>query len=227
MLTLPKILGISAALITAAQAHFTLDYPPTRGFDEACQDLEPEFCGGFPVANNRSLFPLTGGMVEIDSHHESAQFVTLISFSNNPQSFTDFNTTANGGSIPYLKPFIQIQGTGEACIPVDVASLNVPGVQNGTNATIQVQFNGGDGWLYQCADVTLVSSTDIVPRSCSNTTTITGISTVTAASGATGSSSQPSSTASTSAPASTSNAAARLGSASGLAVAAAVFAGLL
>ncbi|KAG8946175.1 hypothetical protein FRC04_012030 [Tulasnella sp. 424] len=224
MLSLPKILGLSTAFFTIAHAHFTLDYPPTRGFDE---DLEPQFCGGFPLANNRSLFPLTGGVVEIDSHHETAQFVTLISFSSDPQSFTDFNTTSDGKAIPFLKPFIQIQGTGEACIPVDVASLNVPGVQNGTNATIQVQFNGGDGWLYQCADVTLVSSTNIVPRSCSNTTTITGISTVTAASGATGSSNQPSSTAGTSAPAKTGNSAGRLSSATGLALAAAVFAALL
>lgn len=34
MLSLPKILGISTAFFTIAHAHFTLDYPSTRGFDE-------------------------------------------------------------------------------------------------------------------------------------------------------------------------------------------------
>ncbi len=35
------------------------------------------------------------------------------------------------------------------CIPVDIAALGINGVQNGTKATIMVQFNGGDGELYQ------------------------------------------------------------------------------
>ncbi|KAG8920695.1 hypothetical protein FRC01_000637 [Tulasnella sp. 417] len=211
MLTLPKILGISTAFLTAVQAHFTLNHPPTRGFDE---DLEPEFCGGFPVADNRTLFPLTGGLIDINSYHETAQFVTLISFSSDPQSFANFNTTANGQSIPYLKPYIQIQGTGEACYPVDVASLNIPGVQNGTNATIQIQFNGGDG-------------SDLGRNFLYNTTTITGVSSDTGVSGATVSSGQPSPTAGTSTPTTTRNAAGRLGSATGLAMAAALVAALL
>lgn len=42
-------LSLSALVLLAstATAHFTLDYPRSRGFDE---DIEPQFCGGFPNA---------------------------------------------------------------------------------------------------------------------------------------------------------------------------------
>lgn len=91
--------------------------------------------------------------------------VTLISFDANPSAFSEFNQTSSGQPIPYLKPFIQLSGTGEVCIPVDIASLGVPGVQDGTNATIQVQFNGGDGELYQvrvqCFEVDIPGLIDV------------------------------------------------------------------
>jgi hypothetical protein len=38
---------------------------------------------------------------------------------------------------------------GDACFPVNISSLGLPEVQNGANATIMVQFNGGDGDLFQ------------------------------------------------------------------------------
>ncbi|KAG8907765.1 hypothetical protein FRB99_002264 [Tulasnella sp. 403] len=163
---------VSLALFAAsASAHFTLDYPQTRGFDE---DKEPQFCGGFPVGS-RSLFPLSGGMVDINSHHQSSEFVTLISFDANPTSFSEFNTTSSGQNIPFLIPFVKLQGTGTVCMPVNIAALNIQGVTNGTNATIQVQFNGGDGNLYQCADVTLTTDS-ITPPACQNVSTILGVS---------------------------------------------------
>jgi len=170
MLRLSKILGL-AALVSTACAHFTLDYPQTRGFDE---DLEPQFCGGFPFSN-RSLFPLSAGAIEIDSHHTSSVFVTLISFDQNPQNFSQFSTAPDGQSIPYLKPFIQLSGTGEMCVPVNVSALGIQGVGNGTNATIMVQFNGGDGELYQCADITLSTDPSIPIRQCTNTSTFVAI----------------------------------------------------
>ncbi|GAA5910112.1 hypothetical protein JCM8208_000959 [Rhodotorula glutinis] len=147
---------IAAALPFLASAHFTLDYPLTRGFDE---DLESQFCGGFPTpALSRSPFPLSGAApVTIASHHASADVAIFLSFDTNPTSFADFNETSSGQSYGPLKPFGQITGTGDYCYTVDIASLGISNLSNGTAATLQVEYNGGDGYLFQCADLVLVS----------------------------------------------------------------------
>ena len=36
---------------------------------------------------------------------------------------------------------------GESCLPINFGL--VPGIASGTNATIQIQYNGGDSILYQ------------------------------------------------------------------------------
>ncbi|KAG8721579.1 hypothetical protein FRC08_012022 [Ceratobasidium sp. 394] len=145
-----RVLAI-ASLIAGAAAHFTLDYPPTRGFDE---DIENRFCGGFNTAGPRSHFPLGAAGINIDSHHDTANVIALISFDPNPQNITQFSNSSNGAQ---LTNFIKLDKQGEACLPVNIQSLGLSNVSNGTNATIQIQFDGGDGNLYQCADVTLIS----------------------------------------------------------------------
>ncbi|ORY89067.1 hypothetical protein BCR35DRAFT_262814 [Leucosporidium creatinivorum] len=165
-----------AALVPLAAAHFTLDYPATRGFDE---DLEPQFCGGFPdVSSTRQPFPLSGSApILIDSHHPSAQVGILISLDSNPTSFDNFTTTSTGDAIPMLLPFGQITGTGEFCFNVDVGSLGLSNVTNGTVATIQVEFNGGDGLLLQCTDIVLVSDYTVPSNvTCANATATTSAS---------------------------------------------------
>jgi len=50
----------------------------------------------------------------------------------------------------------------------------VSGVADGVNVTLQFTFDGGDGLLYQCADLTLSSTaTTVLPANvtCSNVTT--------------------------------------------------------
>ncbi|GAA5938788.1 uncharacterized protein JCM15063_004868 [Sporobolomyces koalae] len=130
--------------------------PQSRGFDE---DIEPQFCGGFnSTASSRTPFPLNAqGSILIDSHHPSAQVAVLISFDENPTSIQQFTHLANGSSYGLLQNFESLSGEGEFCLSVDIASLNV-GATNGTPATIQVEFNGGDGTLFQCADVILVQN---------------------------------------------------------------------
>ncbi|GAA5982114.1 hypothetical protein JCM11641_000592 [Rhodosporidiobolus odoratus] len=149
-------LALLASLPFLASAHFTLDYPPTRGFDE---DLEPQFCGGFSSpSSSRTPFPLSGSApVLIDSHHPSADVAVLLSFNENPTSFADFNQTSSGQEYGFLSGFGTITNSGEFCFNVDVASLGVDGIENGTVATLQVEFNGGDGVLLQCADLILVT----------------------------------------------------------------------
>jgi len=138
-----------------ANAHFLLNYPKTRGFDE---DKEPNFCGGFPVSNSRSQFPLSSGFVSITSEHPQADVNILISFDNDPTAFANFNKTAAGNNIPLLMNFTQMNAQGDACFPVNISALDVPEAKDGANATIQFEFNGPDGLLFQCADVVLSNS---------------------------------------------------------------------
>ncbi|GAA6011226.1 hypothetical protein JCM11491_006765 [Sporobolomyces phaffii] len=147
--------AFSLLALPAALAHFTLDYPQSRGFDE---DIEPQFCGGFnQTSATRTPFPLSGkGSILIDSHHPTSQVAVLVSLDANPTSIQQFTQLANGTSYGLLQPFESLSGEGEFCLSVDISSLHL-GAVNGTPATIQVEFNGGDGTLFQCSDVILVS----------------------------------------------------------------------
>jgi hypothetical protein len=130
----------------------------------------PYTLGGFSLADNRSQFPLSGGIVSITSEHPKADgelhpwillamttdqisrsllVDILISFDANPTTFGNFNKTSSGATIPFLMPFTTMNAQGDACFPVNISSLGVSEAQNGVNATIMVQFNGGDGQLYQ------------------------------------------------------------------------------
>ncbi|GAA5986191.1 hypothetical protein JCM10908_006450 [Rhodotorula pacifica] len=155
-----KLISVASALMALpllVSAHFTLDYPTSRGFDE---DIEPQFCGGFSTpSSQRSPFPLSGSApVLIDSHHPSAIVGMFLSFDSNPTNFSQFNQTSSGQQYGLLSNFGSITGNGKFCFQVDVASLGVNGLSNGSLATLQVEFNGGDGSLFQCADLVLVDN---------------------------------------------------------------------
>ncbi|KAI9488539.1 hypothetical protein BDB00DRAFT_847681 [Zychaea mexicana] len=142
--------AITAAALTALQgvsAHYQLTYPESRGFDEAREPLAP--CGGFDSVSNRSEFPLKGGFMQINSGHTDYTYEVKVVTDNANPSTDDFNsgTTVAKGSRPY---------PAEACLPVDLSSVS--NASAGTNATLQITYNGGDGTLYQCADVTLTEN---------------------------------------------------------------------
>ena len=151
---LPTSLAVLVTLAMSASAHFTLDYPTSRGFDE---DIENDnFCGGFHnVSLPRQPWYYKNGPIEIDSHHDSAIVNIYISFSP-PTSAQSFLATSNGTSVPPLRHDLSITGQGEFCFHANASSLNVPGVTvaDGTNATIMVEnINNVHGHLYQCTDV--------------------------------------------------------------------------
>jgi hypothetical protein len=58
----------------------------------------------------------------------------------NPTSFQNFTEAV---------PFFQVKGEGSFCFPVDFAASGISGLQDGSNVTIQLIFDGGDGQLYQ------------------------------------------------------------------------------
>ncbi|SPO29859.1 uncharacterized protein UTRI_06131_B [Ustilago trichophora] len=166
-------LSLLSLLASTSWAHFTLDSPKTRGFDE---DKESNnFCGGFPdVSLPRQPWFYRNGPISIDSHHPSATVNIYIAF-DVPTSAQSFLTTANGTTIPPLRHDLAIKGTGEFCFHANAADLNVAGVkvESGTNATIMVEYiNDVHGHLYQCSDVTFTDDAKVGANvSCSDSLT--------------------------------------------------------
>ncbi|RSH80006.1 uncharacterized protein EHS24_009677 [Apiotrichum porosum] len=166
MVSLTTTLLTSSLLASTVLAHFTLDFPESRGFDE---DIEPQFCGGFNTTEARQPFPLGKGPIWIDSHHTQASVYAMLSTSENPTSFSDFNTTSNGTNIPAVTNWFPVS-EGEDCWNIDLEALGL-GLTNGSLVTLQILFNGGDGPLYQCTDLVLLSNYTLPSnRTCSNDT---------------------------------------------------------
>ncbi|TDL28569.1 hypothetical protein BD410DRAFT_738021 [Rickenella mellea] len=178
---------ILSAIAAAVNAHFQMQFPPPRGV--FVEDNEPNFCDGYPNAvSNRSEFPLGNAFITFNSEHPSWTATVLISIDQNPTTFAEFNKSSTGVNLPPAVPFFKASGEGAVCVPIDIGALNITGVKDGSNVTIQVEFNGGDGQLFQCADLTL-SSTFTIPSSiqCTNevdnATSTTASGTATSASG--------------------------------------------
>ncbi|KAG0001349.1 hypothetical protein BGZ80_004336 [Entomortierella chlamydospora] len=145
-----KVLSLASLLLcsSAAMAHFTLDYPQSRGFDDDKEGTAP--CGGFDTVANRTQFPLTNGFLQINSRHVSAEITINVVIGSNPVA-ADFTTAAGTPANS-----TSLKHPGNACFPLDLSTFQ--GAANNTNATIQIVYNGGDSPLYQCSDVVLVTS---------------------------------------------------------------------
>ncbi|KAG0697167.1 hypothetical protein DFH29DRAFT_947627 [Suillus ampliporus] len=170
---------VAAVLSTAVQAHFQLQYPIPRG--PFVQDSEPTFCDGYTNAvSNRTVFPLSNGIINMNSEHPLWTAGVIVSTDQNPNNFSDFNSSS-GYQIGVQ--YFQQSGEGKYCFPIDLAVANIAGVQDGANVTIQVVFNGGDGTLYQCADLTLSANMTVPPANatsgCTNVTTSSSTATST------------------------------------------------
>ncbi|KAF8807189.1 hypothetical protein BYT27DRAFT_7189274 [Phlegmacium glaucopus] len=175
MVSLSLHISVLLAFFTAlANAHFQLQFPPPRG--PFVEDNEPTFCDGYNSVANRTQFPLSGGFFSLNSEHPKWTIGVLISTVANPTSFDNFTL---------VNTFSQLNGEGGFCLPLDFSTSNVTGLQNGENVTVQMVFNGGDGQLYQCSDLTLESNFSIsssVPctNATANATTSFGMPTMTA-----------------------------------------------
>ena len=119
------------------------------------------FVDGYDNAvSNRTIFPLNGGFFSLNSEHPqwSGTFLfhnhrrrnlrifsaeVMLSTDQNPNTFNDFpaNSLAK-------QPFMQ-SGEGIFCFPLNLSAAGITGVQDGANVTIQIEFNGGDGNLFQ------------------------------------------------------------------------------
>ncbi|RFU26750.1 hypothetical protein B7463_g9594, partial [Scytalidium lignicola] len=141
-------LALLSLLAPFTAAHFKLDYPAARGFDEEVLGNFP--CGGQnTVSSNRTVWPLTGGSIALTMGHIQTNIEVFIGIGNNVGSA--FNTI--------VRPTFGEQGLGSFCMTeFDVTGLGL-NITDGTNATIQVVTNGDpNGGLYNCADITFSSS---------------------------------------------------------------------
>ncbi|KAG7099453.1 hypothetical protein E1B28_001304 [Marasmius oreades] len=131
---------------SAVRAHFRLQFPDPRGAFVAQKEID--FCGGYTDAvNNRTAFPLSGGMISISSGHENFVVGVLLSTSQNANTWEAFNNA--GGQQQLVRNYARQPSAGTFCIPLDLNSTGIAGVQEGTNVTIQIVYLGGDGNLYQ------------------------------------------------------------------------------
>ncbi|KAF9423184.1 hypothetical protein BGZ94_008365 [Podila epigama] len=152
-----KIVTIASLILlcsSASWAHFTLDYPKTRGFNEGTEHNAQ--CGGFNTVSARAQFPINDGFLVIDSHHPKAQVKVNVVYGNNPSSADFTAATATPVST------VSLSQPGQSCLRFRIDS---PRAVNGANATIQVVYDGGDSPLYQCSDVTLSSAPSTLDQS--------------------------------------------------------------
>jgi hypothetical protein len=113
-------------------AHFKLDYPAARGFDE---DKLPTFpCGGQDaVSPNRTTWSTKGGPIELTMGHTRTLIEVFLGLGNDVGD--DFNIT--------LSKTIEQEGLNSFCMPDVVIPDGI--AMAGMNATIQVVTNGDSG----------------------------------------------------------------------------------
>ena len=92
-------------LLPLVSAHFQLNSPSARGFDEDSLATFP--CGGQDtVSNNRSVFPLAGGPIQLNMEHDHADVQVLLALGNDPMD--NFSII--------LQPIFMEEGIGNFCM---------------------------------------------------------------------------------------------------------------
>jgi nascent polypeptide-associated complex subunit beta len=129
---------LSLSLLPISLAHFTLDWPSSRGKDENTAENFP--CGGYDTEQSqRTDFPVSGGPLQLNMGHDQTNVAVYMAIGANPGS----------GFSVVMRPQFQVQGLGNFCI----GQISVPSgvnVSDGTQASIQVVSNAhSGGGLYQ------------------------------------------------------------------------------
>ncbi|CAG7851833.1 SubName: Full=Uncharacterized protein {ECO:0000313/EMBL:CCA74467.1} [Serendipita indica DSM 11827] len=157
----------AAALFGSTFAHFSLVYPPTRGFEHDIEDQAP--CGGFNNVTARTPFPIGDSKIALQSSHD-ANILVMISFAESPSNITSFTTQANGQPRNPVENWFRISGK-DVCRDIDIASGNYTEAVDGANATLLVQYVGGDSPLFQCSDIVLRTNASVPNNlTCTGTT---------------------------------------------------------
>jgi len=152
-------------LLTLTSAHFKLQAPPSRPFNEDTAGTFP--CAGQQISSSRTQIPLSTSELSIvlEMGHDQTAVQVLLALGDDPGS--NFNITL-------VHTFGQT-GLGLFClqnVPITEAVLGAP-LRDGMNATLQVVTNGDpSGGLYNCADLTFSSTAPQLsrPSNCVNGT---------------------------------------------------------
>ncbi|EMD41705.1 hypothetical protein CERSUDRAFT_110283 [Gelatoporia subvermispora B] len=159
--------AIFSGLLTVVSAHFQLQYPAPRG--PFVEPNEINFCDGYANAvSNRTEFPISGGFFSLNSEHPQWTLGVIVSTVQDPDNFANF--TDSNGNEQTAVPFFQTSGEGAFCAPINLSDLTSVSLKAGMNVTLQWIFDGGDGELFQCADLTLADIPAPTNVSCSNAT---------------------------------------------------------
>ncbi|KAI9343627.1 hypothetical protein BDR26DRAFT_858436 [Obelidium mucronatum] len=136
-----------------AMAHFVIDVPASRFFDEEVQPVAP--CGGQPLGA-RTDFPIVGGSIKGMLLHPTGTGRFSIVISKTDPLASQFGQVLIG-------PGANVRLTEGNFDTGAIDLSSIPGVVDGAQATMQVQISTVDGVLYTCMDVTLRGSSGPAP----------------------------------------------------------------
>ncbi|KAH8775958.1 hypothetical protein BGZ57DRAFT_887721 [Hyaloscypha finlandica] len=163
---LSYILTSSFMLASFANAHFSIEYPEMRGDSfatGASQYIYPCANVNQTSATNRTIWPLTGGSLNLDLHHQWTYYFVNLGLGTNYPTF----------NISLTQQLLNETGNGTLCMPHIVLPAGLA-ISEGQNASIQVVTVGHTGSaLYNCADITFSSAaTTLSGSSCANSSNV-------------------------------------------------------
>ena len=130
-----SILSVSL-LITAASAHFTLNFPPAIGFSEDDESSGP--CGGFKATDRSKKvtdFPISGSSIAVLTTHPSVEYEFRAALLNDTDNFKSI-----------LPGLVSQKGMGDLCEP----GVAIPEEWEGEDGVIQVVHRAkGEPFLFQ------------------------------------------------------------------------------
>ncbi|KAK8090481.1 expression library immunization antigen 1 [Apiospora hydei] len=135
MAPLLSVASATLLFLTAARAHFQVQYPPTIGaFDDDKEPTAP--CGGYTPDFSKTAtdFHVGGDAIATKSGHPQTQWLYRIT--------TDDKAAGNWTQI-YGQ--VQQSGVGTFCVP----KVAVPESYIGQKAVLSIVADGDDGMLYQ------------------------------------------------------------------------------
>ncbi|KAK8041648.1 gpi anchored protein [Apiospora rasikravindrae] len=159
MAPLLSVASATLLFLSAAQAHFQVQYPPTIGpFDDDKEPTAP--CGGYtPDFSKANDFHVGGDAIATKSGHPQTQWLYRIT--------TDDKAAGNWTQI-YSQ--VQQSGVGTFCVP----KVAVPESYIGQKAVLSIVADGDDGMLYQCSVLNFVAGVnDKTPSACTNSSSVT------------------------------------------------------
>ncbi|KAF5512274.1 Uncharacterized protein CGCA056_v011778 [Colletotrichum aenigma] len=158
MASIRSIAATALLLVSAAQAHFKLNFPPTIGFSDDNEGSAP--CGSFTpdfTKDNVTDFHVSGEAISLLLAHPQANWLF--------RGTLDQTAASNWKQ---LFPIVQQKGLGDFCEP----SVTAPASWVGKKGVLSVVADGPDGLLYQCSAVNFVEGTGTQPASCKNATSV-------------------------------------------------------